>query len=191
MLLTIKTRQKYLKALGLYDGQLDGKEGPMLKESYKKLQNKYFTREKDKDGLYGNNTDILLRNAYKVEAYTRNFDLIEFKCNCGGRYCTGYPVILNTQLLKNAQSIRTKYGPTTITSALRCQRYNDSIPGSIKNSYHVKGKAIDFANSSTNTLSSRRIVMAYCRKLPNAGYTYCDENGNYPNMGNSIHTQVK
>ena len=191
MLLTIKTRQKYLKALGLYDGQLDGKEGPMLKESYKKLQRKYFTREKDKDGLYGKNTDILLRNAYKVEAYTRNFDLDEFKCDCKGKYCTGYPVILNSQLLKNIQSIRTKFGSTTITSGLRCQRYNDSIPGSIKGSYHVKGKAIDFANNTTNTLAGRRTVMAYWRKLPKAGYTYCNENGNYPNMGNAVHIQVK
>lgn len=191
MLLTIKNRQKYLKALGLYDGKLDGKEGAVLKESYKKLQEKYFTRAKDKDGLYGTNTDILLRSAYNVEAYTRNFDLPEFKCDCGGKYCTGYPATLNAQLLKNLQSIRTKYGPTTITSGVRCQKYNDSIRGSVKGSYHIKGKALDFVTNSSNTLTGRKAIMAYWKKLTNAGYTYCNENGNFPNMGNAIHVQVK
>lgn len=191
MLLTVKTRQKYLKALGLYDGTIDGSEGKMTKAAYKALQNKYFTKEKDKDGLYGKNTDILLRNAYKVETYTRNFDLPEFRCDCGGKYCTGYPVELSTQLLKNVQAIRTKFGPTTITSGMRCQKYNDSIPGSIKTSKHIKGKAVDFAGSKTNTLSDRKTVMAYWMKLTGASYTYCNVNGSHPNMGNAVHVDVK
>lgn len=190
MLLTVKERQKYLKALKLYDGEIDGKESAKLKDSYKKLQNKYFVREKDRDGLYGSDTDILLRNAYKVKTYAKNFELRDFRCPCGGKYCDGYPVILSTQLLKNIQLIRDKFGPTDITSGIRCQRYNDSIPGSVKNSYHVKGKASDFANANTSTLSKRRVVMGYWKKLPRAGYTYCNENGNFPNMGNAIHVQV-
>lgn len=191
MLLTVKTRQKYLKALGMYDGAIDGIEGKMTKAGYKELQNKYFTRAKDQDGLYGKDTDLLLRNAYKVEAYTRNFDLPEFKCECGGRYCTGYPVELNTQLLKNIQAVRTKFGPTTITSGMRCQRYNDSLAGSIKTSKHIKGKAVDFANAKTDTLSERRTVMAYWKSLPSYSYTYCNENGSNPNMGNAVHVDVK
>lgn len=191
MLLSVRTRQKYLKMLGIYDGKIDGKEGRSTKAAYKALQNKYFTRSKDKDGVYGINTDILLRNAYRVETYTRNFNLEEFKCECGGRYCTGYPVRINMQLLKNVQALRTKFGPMTITSGLRCKGYNNSLVGSSSTSAHMTGKAVDFANEKTNTLSGRRTVMYYWKKLTGAGYTYCNENGNYPNMGNAVHVQVK
>lgn len=191
MLLTIETRQKYLKALGFYAGEIDGSEGKLTKAAYTKLQNKYFTRTQDKDGIYGNNTDILLRNAYNVHIYAKNFRLEEFKCNCGGRYCTGYPKVISVQLLKNIQAIRDKYGATTITSGLRCQKFNDSLIGSIKNSYHIRGKAVDFVNKSTLMPSDRRKVMAYWRQLNQAGYTYCNENGSAPNMGNAVHVQVK
>lgn len=191
MLLTKKTRQKYLKALGLYTGKIDGIEGNLTKAAYRKLQNKYFIRNSDKDGIYGNNTDILLRNAYKVETYTKNFELHEFKCECGGRYCTGYPKELSTQLLKNLQSIRNNYGSTTITSGLRCKAYNNSLAGSSSTSKHMSGKAIDFVNGYTQSTASRRKVMAYIKKLKGHNYTYCNENGSVPNMGNAIHFDVK
>lgn len=191
MLLTIKTRQKYLKALGMYDGKIDGKEGVKTKKGYRLLQNKYFTRNRDKDGIYGTDTDILLRNAYAVEAYTRNFDLPEFKCGCGGEYCTGYPVVLNTQLLKNLQAIRTKYGAITITSGIRCKKYNNSLNGSSSISRHMKGKAVDIHLAITKTVAGRKSIMNYWKSLPKYNYTYCNINGNYPNMGDSVHCDVK
>lgn len=191
MLLTVKNRQKYLKYLGLYAGSIDGIEGKMTKAGYLALQKKFFTRKSDIDGLYGNNTDILLRNAYSVEYYTRNFDLPEFKCGCGGKYCTGYPTILDPYLLTGLQSIRSTMGPTTITSGMRCQRYNDSLPGSIKTSKHTKGKAIDFYNSKTDTVAERQSTIAYCKKLPRYTYAYGNINGSHPNMGNAVHFDVK
>ena len=63
-MLSIKDRQIYLKTLGYYQGAIDEIEGPMTKSAYRTLQNKYFTRSCDKDGVYGKNTDILLQNAY-------------------------------------------------------------------------------------------------------------------------------
>lgn len=190
-MLTVKTRQKYLKALGFYTGKIDGIEGPLTRKAYKALQDKFFTRSKDKDGVYGKNTDILLVNAYRVKIYAKNFDLSEFKCECGGRYCTGYPVKLNTQLLKNLQKIRTKYGATTITSGLRCEPYNDSLVGSSSTSRHMKGKALDIYNAKTRTESGRKEVMAYVKKLIGHNYTYCNIGGSYPNMGNAVHFDVK
>lgn len=186
-MLTIKNRQRYLKYIGLYDGKIDGKEGEKLKESYLKLQKKYFTRKSDIDGKYGQNTDILLVNAYRVKKYTKNFKLEEFKCECGGRYCTGYPNYLSTSLLKNLQKLRDKYkAPMTITSGLRCQKYNDSLIGSIKNSRHVQGKATDFCGSMTNTSAKRAAVKRFWYRLKHASYTYSDT----PNMGTSIHVDV-
>ena len=160
MLLTKKTRQKYLAALGLYKGKIDGKVGAQTKAAYLALQKKYFKRSKDIDGVYGKNTDILLRNAYKVAQHCKNFTLDEFECGCGGKHCTGYPKELNTQLLKNMQSIRDKYGAAIITSGLRCTKYNESLDGSSETSYHMKGKALDFAIlPMTNDYTSRVAIM--------------------------------
>lgn len=192
MLLTKRTRQKYLKELGFYNGKIDGIIGEKTKAAYKKLQKKYFKRSKDRDGVYGTNTDILLRNAYKVHKHCKNFTLDEFECGCGGKHCTGYPAELSTYLLKNMQSIRSKYGAATITSGLRCKQYNKELDGSSTTSLHMRGRALDFAIlPMTNNLVNRRKIMAFIKKLPKYRYTYCDEGGNYPNMGNAIHFDVK
>ena len=190
-MLSIKTRQTYLQYLGFYDGAVDDKEGTKTKQAYLDLQKAYFTREKDIDGLYGNNTETLLLNAYYVKKHTKNFKLEEFKCNCGGKYCTGYPVVLSTRLLKNLQSVRNKYGSTTITSGMRCKKYNNSLVGSSTTSRHMKGKALDIYNSKTKTESGRKEVMAYWKKLPSYNYTYCNINGSHPNMATSVHCDVK
>lgn len=187
-MLKIKDRQTYLKYLGFYKGKVDGKEGKLTKEAYKKLQKKYFTRKKDIDGLYGTNTDILLINAYRVKKYTKNFALSEFKCECGGKYCTGYPKYLSIYLLKNIQKIRDKCKvPMKITSGLRCTKFNNSLVGSIKNSKHTQGKAIDFHGTLTNTRTKRNTLKKYWYTLPKSSYTYSDT----PNMGTSIHVDVK
>lgn len=189
-LLNVYTRQAYLKELGFYDGKLDSIEGAKTRAAYKALQDKYFTRTKDKDGKYGNNTDKLLRNAYYVKKYAPNFKLEEFKCNCGGKYCTGYPAILSIHLLKALQAIRKQYGATTITSGMRCYTWNKKQQGSSATSYHLKGQAVDFKNANTVYLSGRKAEMAFFKKQPNAGYTYCNESGSAPYMGTAIHIQT-
>lgn len=200
MLLSVKKRQEYLKTLGFYEGKIDGKVGAMTKKAYKELQNKYFVRTKDKDGIYGKNTDILLRNAYNVYKYCKNFKLQEFQCHCRGKYCTGYPAELNTNLLKNIQCVRNKYGSTNITSPLRCKTWNSMQKGSTKNSKHTKGMALDFTNAKTKTLAGRKEIINYWFTLNKPSYAYC--NGFYrsgsktgvrtaTNMGSSIHGDVK
>ena len=59
MLLTVKDRQRCLKALGFYDGAVDGLEGRQTSRAYTDLQAKYFIKPDDVDGKYGKNTDIL------------------------------------------------------------------------------------------------------------------------------------
>lgn len=189
-MLSIKTRQTYLKRLGFYKGSIDGIEGPLTKNAYYLLQKKYFVRKSDIDGIYGPNTEKLLKNAYYVKIHTKNFDLEEFKCECGGKYCTGYPAVLSSQLLKNVQAVRTKFGATTITSGLRCTRYNKSLSGSSSTSKHLKGKALDIYLVKTNTEAGRKTVMNYWKSLPDYNYTYCNIGGNYPNMGNAVHVDV-
>lgn len=189
MLLSVKKRQTYLKELGFYDGAVDGKAGAKTKAAYKALQDKHFKRESDRDGIYGSNTDILLRNAYNVKKYTKNFDLDEFECQCKGRYCTGYPATLSVNLLKNLQAVRDKFGSTTITSGLRCKRHNINEGGASK-SKHMYGKACDIRNSTSRSLAGRRKIMNFWKTLKYWNYTYCNENGNYPNMGTAVHVDV-
>ena len=48
-MLRVKTRQKYMKELGFYKGDVDGKEGPLTKDGYLAMQKAYFKRKSDQD----------------------------------------------------------------------------------------------------------------------------------------------
>lgn len=183
-MLKIKTRQKYLKALGFYSGPITGKEDKLTKAAYKKLQNKYFTRAKDKDGIYGPDTDKLLRSAYNCRGL-KYFKLEEFKCKCGGKYCTGYPAVVSRSLvLKMEQKVRPKYGAISIISGLRCKTWN-RLQGGVSNSRHTTGKALDFqCAESRKGVTARKRIIAYCKKI----FRYCY--GNTSGMGASIHVDV-
>ncbi len=190
-MLSIRTRQTYLKALGFYTGKVDGIEGTKTKAAYKALQKKHFIRKSDIDGIYGTNTEKLLKNAYRVKKYTKNFDLSEFRCGCDGKYCTGYPAELSIQLLKNLQKVRDKDGATTITSGMRCKTHNGLQKGSSKTSRHLSGKALDIRNAKTASESGRKSVMAYVKTLSGHNYTYANIGGSHPNMGRAVHFDVK
>lgn len=200
-LLSIKTRQKYLKELGFYTGKVDGIEGHLTKQAYLGLQTTYFSRKKDRDGLYGKNTDILLRSAYNLRN-SQNFNLQEFKCKCGGKYCTGYPAVVDENLVNDLQKLRAHYDKSvTITSGLRCKTYNAKI-GGVKNSSHTKGKAVDiFVNKQSANLEGREAIVDFWDTLPNAKYAYCNGYMKYvgkkatiynsKTMGNATHVNVK
>lgn len=200
-LLSIKTRQTYLKELGFYTGEVDGKVGPLTKQAYRNLQNKYFIRKKDLDGKYGNDTDILLRSAYNCKDL-KYFKLEEFKCKCKGKYCTCYPVELQKSLVTNLDSMRKHYGKsTTIVSGLRCSKHNKAVGGT-SSSRHKKGKACDiYVNGISSSKSGRiGIVDYWITTYSTARYAYCNGYGrtkskkSYPtvsSMGNSTHVDVE
>lgn len=199
-MLSIKERKRLFKAIGYYDGKADNIEDKKLKTAYKNLQNKYFIKKKDKDGVYGANTEKLLLCVYRVKTYTKNFNPEEFRCECGGKWCTGYPAALSIDLLKYAQKLRNRYGVMFVTSGLRCEKYNATI-GGIRGSKHTQGKAIDFYNSKTKTLADRKkIIDWYANNCFNMYYCYCNGYARfkfrreYPSvstMGTSIHFDVK
>lgn len=202
-MLSIKTRKKYLKNLGFYNGKIDNKNTADYRKAVLNLQKKYFPKD-EQDGIYGNNTEILLRNAERVRLYCKNFELEEFKCECNGKYCSRYPALLNINLLKYIQKIRTKYGSTTITSGLRCPKLN-TLVGGASFSKHMSGKALDFVNSGTSTFAKRKSLINWYIKLLYATYAYCYKYGrtktrtytgshpsvNYPEMADAVHVDVK
>ena len=183
-LLSKKKRQEYLKYLGFYNGEIDGKIGPLTKQAYIDLQACYFDRPKDIDGKYGKNTDILLRNAYNVKLLCKDFKLSEFKCGCGRKHCTGYPAVLDPELLDTLQYLRHIFNQSVIiTSGLRCKKHNSSLVGSSKTSKHLCGRAVDFKGKFTSTKERRSAVKKMLSDYCGVSYTYSDT----PNMGIAIH----
>ena len=199
-MLSIKERQKRLAYLGFYSGKVDGIEGPLTKKAYRILQDTYFIRNKDKDGIYGTNTEILLINAYNVKLICHNFKLEEFKCHCNGKYCTTYPKELHTVLLANLQIYRNKLNtPIMLTSALRCKKWNEIVGGSSK-SRHLTGKAVDFYTKYSKSLEVRKGYINKWLTFEESRYGYC--NGYYnlkgktgtksaPKMGSAIHIDIE
>lgn len=179
-LLKVKTRQKYMKYLGFYEGPVDGKWTKECDVATLKLQQKYFpARERDAD--YGTKTDILLRCAWNCRDL-KYFRLEEFRCGCKGRYCTGYPAVISRSFVKKLDTkVRPKYGRMNVTSGLRCTTYNRKV-GGVSGSLHTKGKAADFNCKESYKGSSARSKMIKWLKTI-FKYSY----GNTKNMGVAIH----
>lgn len=127
---------------------------------------------------------------------TPNFKPEEFVCPCGKcAYSTPEGVKgMDYNLRAMDQMLRNKYGRVVITpgGGARCQEYNDSIKGSIKNSKHTQLKANDiYIPGVTNTVKGREEVLALVRLMPGFNYGYHNKDGKYPNMGAAVHFDVK
>lgn len=185
-LLPVATRKKYFNKLGL---------GEYNEENIRKLQKKYL-RPKDVDGIYGTDTDNLLRHVFNC-SLVKNFKPEEFRCPCGK--CTGYPTRMKQVELNHIQTIRDHYGkPMKITSGLRCKVENKRV-GGVSNSGHLTGYAVDFyMEGVTDTVPNRNKALSYIKTLPNHKFTYgahmVDSDGAYreaSGMGNAMHTETK
>lgn len=186
-LLTVEKRKEYFKELGLGYNEAN----------IKALQIKYMKRKSDADGIYGKDTDNMLRSVRNTLKYTKNFNPKEFRCDCG--HCCGFPSYMKKVELVNLQKIRDHYKkPMTVTSGLRCKTSNSASVGSITNSKHLTGYACDFYMAGvTDTLANRKAFIKWAKKLPNTNYIYgngINSNGvkvaaSY--MGNAIHYETR
>ena len=165
-LLSVKARKAKFKYLGL---------GEYNKANIIKFQKQAFPNNKKMwDGVWGVNSDNALRTFYNVKRFAPNFKPEEFKCDCGGRHCSGYPSFMKQVELKNIQKIRDHYKrPMIVTCGLRCKGYNSELRGSIVNSAHLSGLAVDFnMNGVTESLAQRKAAIKWMKKLPNTKYIY-------------------
>ena len=165
---TVACLTRYQTAVGLTA------DGIMGVETYRKLFN---------DPSYGAATTT--RNTGGISSH---FNKTEFRCGCGGRYCNGYNgKEVSTSLLNILEKLRSYYGrPIVITSGIRCQKYNDSLRGSIKTSAHIQGKAADiYIRGITDTVAGRAQVKRLAYQY-GAKYVYYGTS----NMGNAVHINV-
>lgn len=187
-LLTLDQRKAIFKELGLEYNEA----------TIKALQSKYMLRKKDADGIYGTNTDNMLRTVWNTLRLTKNFKPEEFRCDCGGRHCCGFPSYMKANELKHIQAIRDHWGrPITVTQGLRCKGRNKELKGSAVNSGHMYGRAIDFYQKGvTDTLANRKASIKWIKKQFAHKYSYgngIDSSGykyNAPYMGNCLHTET-
>lgn len=161
----------------------DGLVGTNTINAIKAVQRKYGLTV---DGIYGTRTNAAI-NSNIGSGSSTHFKKAEFKCECGGRYCNGYPAgNTSAALLNILERIRAYYGkPITITSGQRCATYNRMV-GGITNSAHRFGKAADiYIPGVTNTAAGRNAVVNLAYKY-GAAYSYA----NTAQMGNAVHINV-
>lgn len=186
--MTIKQCQNLLAYLGYYSGSIDGVWGSGSVAATKAFQRDFGNLVID--GIAGTATEKAMRHAVaygmpekKQAAVTegsttsdtgtfwgaiKHFKRSEFKCKCGGKYCSGYPVEMQEKVVKAADKVREHFdNPVTVSSGIRCTRHN-ADSGGVSNSRHLQGKAIDFCVSGF----SASMVLAYVHSLPEIRFAY-------------------
>ena len=180
--MTQKQKQALLAYLGYYGGPLDGLWGDKSQRATIDFQ-RYYMAQEDVDGIFGAATEkrileVIATGEEPVDKNTekgvivdtapvafwkdiRYFTRAEFRCPCGK--CGGFPVEPDENLVRLADKVREHFGaPSTVSSGVRCQAHNDELPGSAKNSYHIRGKAVDFC---VRGISGAKLL-AYVKQLP-------------------------
>lgn len=98
----------------------------------------------------------------------RYFVRTEFQCQCGGKYCDGYPAEPAETLVEVAERVREHFGvPVTVSSGLRCARHNAEV-GGVANSRHIIGHAMDFCVHGKTAAE----VLPYVQAQPEIVYAY-------------------
>ena len=198
--MTLKQIQHLLAYLGYYTIQVDGITGPGTQAAVRQFQASFGGLAVD--GIPGQATEKALRHAVAygmperdepqvpetggdfwagIVGFTRN----EFACPCPR--CGGFPVEPAERLVRVAVQIREHFGgkPVVVSSGVRCQAHNASLPGSSSTSRHMRGLAMDFAVRGvpaaqvlayTQQLKSRGIIH-YTYEMTGTGYVHIDVDG--------------
>ena len=161
--MTVKQIQCLLTYLGYSPGTIDGADGSNTQGATRAFQADYGLIV---NGIPGAATQKMLIGAIagtaaKVERPSeaeqgdtdkpntgtfwddiKHFKKPEFACKCG-KYCNGYPVEIDMNMVKIADEIRNRIGkPIQINSGIRCKTHNANV-GGVSNSQHLYGNAAD------------------------------------------------
>ena len=164
--MTYTDAQHLLAFLKFYKGQCDGIWGPLSKKAMTEFQARFGGLEPN--GQLNEDSGKALRHAVAymydeadtVPETTGNFwdeieffDREEFRCQCGGKYCNGFPVEPQELMVRTVNEIRRRLGvPITIVesggSGVRCKQHNANV-GGVANSLHLTGNAADLHSSAS------------------------------------------
>lgn len=163
--MTVRQVQCLLTYLGYDPVAIDGVNGKNTMAAVKKFQ---AQEGLDPDGVPGGKTWAALLDAVAqgrgydpgqasaggetaktgtfwddIEFFTRE----EFRCQCKGKYCNGFPVEPQENMVRTVDEIRRRLGvPVTIVesggSGVRCPIHNANV-GGVSNSNHLTGNAAD------------------------------------------------
>lgn len=129
------------------------------------------------DGIAGKETRAALEQEGDWWDRIEYFHRSEFKCNCGGKYCNGYPVEMRRAVVQVADRVRKHFGaPAYVSSGIRCTQHNANV-GGVSNSRHLYGRAMDFCISG----KTAQQVLAYVQSQPEIRYAYAIDS-NYVHM---------
>ena len=154
--MTEKQKQNLLAYLGYYVGDIDGIWGNLSEAAMEAFKADF--KGFDAPNIPENAPEEALKHAVAYDLFKTEpakgetgtfwdeieyFDREEFKCKCGGKYCSGYPDEPDERMVRIADQLRKNLGaPITIISGLRCNTWN-AIQGGVSNSQHMYGEAAD------------------------------------------------
>ena len=176
--MTNEQKQHLLACLGYYTGAVDGIWGEQSREATVALQK---AAGLEADGNFGDKTLAAALDRIGKKQFAQPggsapdpawpfkwWSREEFRCQCGGKYCSGFPAEPDHRLVALADNVREHFGlPGDRSSGLRCPTWNRLCNG-VWNSLHMEGKALDFrirGRSSEETLE-------YVQTLPGVNYAY-------------------
>lgn len=184
--MTTKQAQCLLLYLGYPVGAPDGVVGSQTRQAVMLFQAAEGLKA---DGDPGQETQAALLAAVAAERmYTpakaenaetgtfwdeiRYFRRAEFRCQCGGKYCNGFPAEPVEETVRMADEIRRLAGvPLNVNSGVRCTQHNADV-GGVWNSLHLTGQAIDLAPIGGNISAARLQEVAeqvQAEKMPGRG----------------------
>lgn len=167
----------YLKDGGsFYTGAVDGISGPLTKRAVENFQRRVrlpVTGEADaatEAAILRAVSEGLPETAQdgdfwqEIQYFTRE----EFRCKCGGKYCTGFPHTIQPLLVQLCDRARSWSGhPITVVSGLRCPQWN-RIQKGVSNSQHMYGEAADLYFYGV----SPSAALAWLQSQPEVRYAY-------------------
>lgn len=179
MAMTMKQVQNLLQYLGYYEGNVDGIYGHKTRAATGEFQTAYATI--GFDGIPGPETEAALIDAVATGKYfklapeeapeqpqeepdsddfwagIKYFKREEFRCKCGGKYCDGFPVEPDRNLVRSLDAFRERLGVAVNIGGIRCPQHNANQKGSSPNSQHLYGLAAD-CHSSKSPEEMRRVA---------------------------------